>query len=580
MSSVRNEMYYNLLIRNDFESKLEKLKRASCSQRPSVCAELCDMLKAHGIICETGKDNSYYEKIIKNSSLPEFIDAEKSIIKTMFNGFNDYPKPEDYMLRIVNRLSEKEDSDWKDDPLRLRILKQFIKYTDCLTYKADNKKVHVYNGEAYLKRYSVVKKGCPLKKGESIWDYIQDDVFNVLETATKAQKKPNGTYGILKLADDLAHGIFKAGGATKRDLYMFAIAYDMTYSISSAPLETDLMFDYESDIEKNLFIDYYSNNLMRFTTEAYEKNLSAFELDPSERGINYKNFAEIVYIYYISKKYSPVDKLKLADEMIGRLKNSTKKKNYDDDSTQYYYNIFIDELLGKTEQEFEEFIAENYDCNVEFESIDQNGNKRIDKKSEFQVNASNETAFYLYKKLISDMEKEAPYDPSYLRENCNYGLWFVDVSAFNKLGTDNIENLLEKISAENNEMTDHVKIKKFIRLLYSINMFLGHLFVENKSNRSEESEHTKTSVIANKKMMINNSEEMTRTALIIAYYYRYNHFNELNGDHKSFIDVMDDYTDDTEGLNSLLEASGYQLINDKNIFDMAVIFSSYAYLAY
>ena len=41
---------------------------------------------------------------------------------------------------------------------------------------------------------------------------------------------------------------------------------------------------------------------------------------------------------------------------------------------------------------------------------------------------------------------------------------------------------------------------------------------------------------------------------------------------------MDDYTDPDAGLNSLLEAAGYQPINDRNIFDLAVIFSSYAYL--
>lgn len=80
-------------------------------------------------------------------------------------------------------------------------------------------------------------------------------------------------------------------------------------------------------------------------------------------------------------------------------------------------------------------------------------------------------------------------------------------------------------------------------------------------------------------MSIDKAEDMTRTALIVAYYYRYNQINESRGVEKSFVDVLDDYTDSTTGLNSMLEASGYQPINDRNIFDLAVIFSSYAYLS-
>lgn len=104
------------------------------------------------------------------------------------------------------------------------------------------------------------------------------------------------------------------------------------------------------------------------------------------------------------------------------------------------------------------------------------------------------------------------------------------------------------------------KVKKFVRLLYNINRFLSQ----------------------KEKLSITEAEKMTRTALITAYYYWYNNFNnidETTGAEKAFVDVMDDYTDFTTGLNSMLEASGYQPINDRNIFDLAVIFSSYAYLS-
>lgn len=160
------------------------------------------------------------------------------------------------------------------------------------------------------------------------------------------------------------------------------------------------------------------------------------------------------------------------------------------------------------------------------------------------------------------------------------------MSGIEKYGTHRIEEILLRADSykENNDSSnikrnDSQKIKDFVKLLYGINMFLGHLFIENESGLLEEQEHTALSKRVIKKMSINKAEDMTRTALIVAFYYRYNQLNENRGSIKSFVDVMDDYTDYTTGLNSMLEASGYQPINDRNIFDLAVIFSSYAYLS-
>lgn len=577
MKNTRSDIFKSMLTRRDFEAKLSKLKTSKDSQRPTICAELCEMLEAMEIECENDREDEYYEKIIKDNSFPNFKNIELRIMDTMYNNFDNYPSPEEYMSRIVNRLSDPQDN-WQDDSLRLQILKRFIKYCNSLSFQTDEGIVHVYGGEGYLKKYAKAKKGATLKKDESIIAYIDESIFDVLDTATKAQKKPEGTYGILKLSDDLAHGKFKAGGATKRDLYMFAIAYEMTYSIGNDinALETEILFDYNSDIEKNLFDDYYANNLMRFITEAYEGDLSAFELDPSGQGINYKNFAEMVYVYFISKnpdEYSPVQKLKYATEMIERLKLIKKEKTYEDLSTRYYETLFTEELLKLPESEFEKFIGEKFECNVEFEDWDKKGHKYTGKKGALQLQISQNTAFKLYKDLIKQMESDTPEAPAFHKENCNYGLWFVDVSMIEKTNGDALKEFRKNKGNENPE-----KIKRFIKLLYGINMFLGHLFLEQEIYLSEKQEHSAPSRRIIKKMDIDNPEEMTRTALIIAYYYRYNQINEQRGAEKSFIEVFEDYTDSVTGLNSLLEASGYQPINDKNIFDIAVIFSSYAYL--
>ena len=67
-------------------------------------------------------------------------------------------------------------------------------------------------------------------------------------------------------------------------------------------------------------------------------------------------------------------------------------------------------------------------------------------------------------------------------------------------------------------------------------------------------------------MSIEKPEDMTRTALITAFYYWYNQRFEQSGTDKNLFDVFSDYTDSTTGLNYYLEAAGYQPINDKNIF--------------
>ncbi len=563
MKNQISEISKRMLTRRDFNVKLARLKEAEQSERPTACAELCRMFHAVGIECKTGQDDSYYEELISKNKFYKFEDIESRIIKIMFESFSDYPTPEKYMLRIVDRLSKPEDG-WQNDTLRLRILKQFIKYGNCMTYGTAPNKVHIYNGEGYLKKYAKEKSGRPVKTIEDIYTNIDDSIFDVLQTSSNAQIKPDGTYGILKAADDLANGIFKSGGATKKDLYMFAMVFNMTYTISKdEALTTEKIVDYESDIEKNLFEDYYNNNLMRFITSAYEKyegKLNAVESDPSGQGINYKNFAEMIYIYFISKNYEPYEKIRRSDEMIKRLANCQGNQQSENSLTEYYTALFTDDILKMSETEFEEFISQNYDCNVELTGVTSEGKSYKTKKGELQLQTAQNTAFILYNNLINNMEDEIWYDGlddcEFLRENCNYGLWFTDILAVNaeieeeKAAMDNALKEFFKIDSDNK------KAAEFIKLLNYINRFL-----------------------LQSKMKVEKAEKMTRTALITAYYYWYNIINEHNETEKNFIDVMADYTNPVIGLNSYLAEAGYQPISEKNIFDMAVIFSSYAYLA-
>ena len=542
-----------MLSRKDFEAKLMQLRDARPSQKPGLCAILCEMFAARGIACKPGMEYSYYEALVQESDIPDFRDIETRILDGMLSCFAEYPTPSEYMQRIVDRLSDPADG-WEADSLRLRILKQLIRYGNCLVYQGETEKVHVYGGEGYLKKYAKARTGKTPKTAEEILQAVDEQVFDVLETANKAQKKQDGTYGLLKMADDLARGIFKAGGATKRDLYHFAIVFGMTYSSGSTA-------DDASDIEKNLFEDYYTNNLMRFVTDSGAGEPGSVEMDPSGQGINYKNFAEMVYIYFISKNYPPAEKLRRASEMIERLKSGGHPAvKMEDTSTKFYTTLFTDEILQMSETAFEAFIAENYDCDVEFENVDKNGRLYIGRKGVLQVRTSQDTAFSIYSALQSQIRRELGDADDPLKA-CSYGLWFTDVAALEKAVRNSPQTLSSHRTPE--------ELERFVRLLNGINHFLGCQMNEQECR---------------------TAERMTRTALIAAYYYCYNLHNE-NTAGKSLLDVYRDYTDTSvsyaewaengygfPGLNSLLSEAGYQPISDKSIFDIAVIFSSYAYL--
>lgn len=723
MKSTRSETYRNLLTHRDFETKIEKLKTAKSSQKPTIIADLCEMFKALGIPCENEQEASYYAALIEENAIPEFQNVEESILKIMYENFENYPTPEEYMQRIVDRLSDFDDG-WQKLSLRLKILRRFIKHLNCCVYVRQKGKARSLFGwekvildyarnirttyeksllnfaaqsniaRSYITLVVLDKRGEPLfikgadgdteiymltdqeqitdldkiremftefieKTGMNVrcvssdsypdysrtvvieWnecspsgtrisdivDYIDEGIFdeydgiieeyrsvltqaqtsnavlelrdqvkdlkkkarqlksdksNLLRTQTKLKetesrlkeenkkiesaksklKYARERYSLVRIANDLSIGIFKSGGSTKQDLYLFAIAFDMTYMVNKNPgaFEATELSDYRSDIEKNLFEDYYANNLMRFITASYDGDLSALELDPSGIGINYKNFAEMVYVYFISQDLEPIEKLRRATDMIERLKVRAIRPTETSESTRYYTAIFTEDILKKSEAEFEEFISNYYDCNVGTQGF-------------LQIQTAQETAFRFYNNLISDMEEGAEGTESFQRDNCNYGIWFFDISSIDRFGTRRIEEILEKQKIE----TD--RIEKFVKLLFGINAFIGYRFKETPSEATFEQEHKKLSTKLIKKMSVSRAEDMTRTALIAAFYYRYNQLNENRGSNKSFVDVMDDYTDSTTGLNSMLEASGYQPINDRNIFDLAVIFSSYAYLS-
>jgi len=395
--------------------------------------------------------------------------------------------------------------------------------------------VQLEEAEAKLKDEELLKEVKALLKKAEAQLKEEEKLLNRAKQKLKDEKKK---FGLIRLADDLASGKFTAAGVTKRDLYLFAVVFDMTYYCPNKAENSETIAKYDTDIEKNLFVDYYTNNLMRFLTESYSGKLSGVEVDPSGQGINYKNFAEMVFIYYIAKDLSPIEKIRNIYEMIKRLENSSSNHNKpDSEGTGYFREIFTEEILDYSDEEFEKFVGEHYDCCL----TDANGNKL--NMSEFQLQTNQNTAFEMYRELIDAMDN---LDVPVSKQNTNYGLWITEVSKLNGAQNRSLKKVIKG---------DSKKAEDFITLLKRINSFM-----EFDSFVKED------------------SDSITRTAIVVAYYYYYNARNSCIGVKKNLQEVYNDYTNNITGLNAILLESYMQPISDKNIFDLFVIFSSYAYL--
>ncbi len=533
--------FASLYDRADFESKIEALKKAgTMSDRSSKLRPLFDMFDQCGIEYERGRDNDYYADLVKNADIPSFSEIENRMLSALFSEYKKYASPEEYMKRLVDRLSEKKDG-WENDPLRLRILKQFIKYGDYLVDAG-------YSGRKVIRDYIKEKTGQKVTD-ETVLAELDDGVFLCLETATKEQKQPEGKYGLLQTADDLAAGRFRAGGsvrrggATKKSLYLFAMVYGMTYYSGDENGAT--IIDPETDIETNLFRDYYANNLMRFISKTYGGSSREYETDPSGQGINYKNFAEMIYLYYISKDCGAQDKIRLSGEMIERVRTSRFKRGKFDTKasggTAFYKNLFSEDILSMSESDFEAFICVNYDCDTYAGSYPGKSGMVDSSAGELQMETEQISAYEEYSGILKKLT-----DRGVALKDCGYGLWFTDVAAFT-------EEKYKSICGRRPEI-DRERFGEFMELLSDVNEFMG-----------------------TKMLSVTKPEAVTRTSIIVAYYYYYNalHENDTRDKCRNFKEVFKDFE---SGLDEILRAAYYQPITGKNIFDVLTAFSSYAYL--
>lgn len=112
-----------------------------------------------------------------------------------------------------------------------------------------------------------------------------------LKDAKNKRKKAAGDWTLLRLADDLAGGVFRPNGATLKQLYYFAFLFGLQAPHTGA--------DSRYDLEQALFRDYHAENTLQQLLHHTKTTESAAIDTVVSCGINWKNYAEMCYLYWL-----------------------------------------------------------------------------------------------------------------------------------------------------------------------------------------------------------------------------------------------------------------------------------------
>lgn len=376
----------------------------------------------------------------------------------------------------------------------------------------------------------------------------------VFEDLKEKSRKATKAFALLQICNELAEGKFQYKASEMKELlYIFAFAFDMTVNTGVNTVK----YDYKRDIKKNLFEDFYCDNVIRYINDAQTDGGAE---EPIGLTIQYKNFVEIVYLYWLNKETTDdltcYLKLTKATEMIIKIikeyKASEKKKetlkeggkkyiraveiserkdvitiayrNFFEGNDKNYenygaMNLAVGELLGKDEAEFKEFILKHYN----FDNV----------------------TYY---------------------DGMIYNNAFENESEQNS--AENIyDHLLKKIA-----QVDRREDNLHVHHCYGLQFFNKHIFED--SDNVYENEFDKA-VEKIDDMILNIGDDytnVTRTKLMILHYIDFIQENKSNKYSDSFADFLYEYKD---SLNDLFNECSYQFFSSKNLLDVLLAYSAF-----
>lgn len=424
-------------------------------------------------------------------------------------------------------------------------------------------------------------------------------------------------FKLLEIANAIANSKFSGQDESSREyLYLFALAFGMRYDSSHSTMPGFY------DIEKNLFEDYYCDNLIN--------DLSAATNPISGHGINYKNFAEVTFLWGLHR-LGPDKTAKDILREIYRVINHCKKhgktcdefKRTKSDSgilnntalTGKYKEKFKDDnIVNMDEDKLKEYNLTHYACKTNGNYFGINSDNRTAKSvadkylCEFLTFWSKKTAEYYeigndfqidnrfltaisankeVKLIINKITKRLKIfnDETIETANIDFTLAEHDEAEHDKTKHDRAEN----------DDTDHKETcndgeanNDFTAYLTSVTTLFSEAAFPEEESEEKEADRDKIS--------IPKLSYYSRTSIIALCFYMYMFACNSEKERKeeglltnspSLEQVYDTFAEKKlamenlfgyPGANTILREAGYQEINPKNIYDMYIIFIIYSIL--
>ena len=167
-----------------------------------------------------------------------------------------------------------------------------------------------------LRTVKYTDKNNNLKTARDLWKYRKRDFIRIAEKAALAADAVKART-LLENCRSLADGYFgRNSRKNKANLYIYAIMFGMTCDRGIRDRRIN-----ETDISKNLFEDLYCDNMTRFLADSVNTSM---ETEPEGAGINYKNFIDMIYIYFLVNGTDELPGTR-ADKALAVIKECIKK---------------------------------------------------------------------------------------------------------------------------------------------------------------------------------------------------------------------------------------------------------------
>ena len=165
----------------------------------------------------------------------------------------------------------------------------FNRYGNTLTDKLDEEFRYT------LKKVKYTNRNGRLSPAGDLWKYRKRDFINAVTNSALAEDARQAM-PLLESCSSIADGYFCRNSRKNRDkLYIYAIMFGMTCDLGVRDVRKN-----ETDISKNLFEDFYCDNMARFLPK--DTDISKMETEPDGAAINYKNFIDMIYVYYLMNR--------------------------------------------------------------------------------------------------------------------------------------------------------------------------------------------------------------------------------------------------------------------------------------